>query len=235
MTVPIALLGLLEREPSHGYDLKREYDAYFGRDKPLPFGQVYATLAPARPRRQGDRGRCGAGSRPGSQALRHHRSRRLGAGGVAFRAGDPRAASADRALRQGRPGADVGPACRGVSRRAAGRAPAAHARADRRASAAATWPTRCSPTTASSISRPTCAGSTPPSPGSAPSPRRCRRCLIRRCCRHRDLQLVLRPDPSVARRRRRRSGRREVLAVMGPSGSGKSTLLHCLAGILVPG
>ncbi|HTW18789.1 MAG TPA: PadR family transcriptional regulator, partial [Mycobacteriales bacterium] len=25
-------------------DLKREYDAYFGRGKPLPFGQVYATL-----------------------------------------------------------------------------------------------------------------------------------------------------------------------------------------------
>jgi DNA-binding PadR family transcriptional regulator len=45
MTVPVALLGLLEREPSHGYDLKREYDAYFGRGKPLPFGQVYATLA----------------------------------------------------------------------------------------------------------------------------------------------------------------------------------------------
>lgn len=44
MTVPMALLGLLEREPSHGYDLKRDYDAYFGRGKPLPFGQVYATL-----------------------------------------------------------------------------------------------------------------------------------------------------------------------------------------------
>ena len=27
MTVPLTLLGLLEREPSHGYDLKREYDA----------------------------------------------------------------------------------------------------------------------------------------------------------------------------------------------------------------
>src|ERR1700688_4766873 len=45
MSVPIALLGLLEREPSHGYDLKRDYDAYFGRGKPLLFGQVYATLA----------------------------------------------------------------------------------------------------------------------------------------------------------------------------------------------
>ena len=45
MSVPFTLLGLLEREPSHGYDLKRDYDAYFGRGKPLPFGQVYATLA----------------------------------------------------------------------------------------------------------------------------------------------------------------------------------------------
>lgn len=44
MNVPLALLGLLEREPSHGYDLKRDYDTYFGRGKPLPFGQVYATL-----------------------------------------------------------------------------------------------------------------------------------------------------------------------------------------------
>jgi DNA-binding PadR family transcriptional regulator len=44
MTVPYALLGLLEREPSHGYDLKRDYDSYFGRGKPLPFGQVYSTL-----------------------------------------------------------------------------------------------------------------------------------------------------------------------------------------------
>jgi DNA-binding PadR family transcriptional regulator len=40
----MALLGLLEREPSHGYDLKRDYDTFFGRGKPLPFGQVYATL-----------------------------------------------------------------------------------------------------------------------------------------------------------------------------------------------
>lgn len=44
MTVPFALLGLLEREPSHGYDLKRDYDAYFGRGKPLLIGQVYSTL-----------------------------------------------------------------------------------------------------------------------------------------------------------------------------------------------
>lgn len=45
MSVPLTLLGLVEREPSHGYDLKRDYDAFFGRGKPLPFGQVYSTLA----------------------------------------------------------------------------------------------------------------------------------------------------------------------------------------------
>jgi DNA-binding PadR family transcriptional regulator len=44
MSVSLTLLGLLEREPSHGYDLKRDYDNYFGRGRPLPFGQVYATL-----------------------------------------------------------------------------------------------------------------------------------------------------------------------------------------------
>jgi DNA-binding PadR family transcriptional regulator len=45
MSVPLTLLGLLERHPSHGYDLKRDYDVFFGRGKPLPFGQVYSTLA----------------------------------------------------------------------------------------------------------------------------------------------------------------------------------------------
>jgi DNA-binding PadR family transcriptional regulator len=45
MNVPLTLLGLLEREPCHGYDLKRDYDTYFGRRRPLPFGQVYATLS----------------------------------------------------------------------------------------------------------------------------------------------------------------------------------------------
>lgn len=44
VTVPLTLLGLLERESSHGYELKRDYDTYFGGGKPLPFGQVYATL-----------------------------------------------------------------------------------------------------------------------------------------------------------------------------------------------
>jgi DNA-binding PadR family transcriptional regulator len=45
MSVPLTLLGLLERESSYGYDLKRDYDAYFGWGRSLPFGQVYATLS----------------------------------------------------------------------------------------------------------------------------------------------------------------------------------------------
>jgi DNA-binding PadR family transcriptional regulator len=45
VSVPLTLLGLLERGPSHGYDLKREYDSYFGRGRPLRYSQVYATLS----------------------------------------------------------------------------------------------------------------------------------------------------------------------------------------------
>jgi DNA-binding PadR family transcriptional regulator len=45
MSVSYAILGLLERHPSHGYELKRSYDSYFGRGRPLPYGQVYATLS----------------------------------------------------------------------------------------------------------------------------------------------------------------------------------------------
>ena len=44
MSVPHVLLGLLEPEPSHGYELKREYDSLFGQERPLPFGQAYSTL-----------------------------------------------------------------------------------------------------------------------------------------------------------------------------------------------
>jgi DNA-binding PadR family transcriptional regulator len=44
MTIPFALLGLLERAPSYGYELKQEYDSHLGRGRPLAFGQVYATL-----------------------------------------------------------------------------------------------------------------------------------------------------------------------------------------------
>jgi DNA-binding PadR family transcriptional regulator len=45
VSVSLTFLGLLERQPSYGYDLKRAYDSYFARGKPLSFGQVYTTLA----------------------------------------------------------------------------------------------------------------------------------------------------------------------------------------------
>lgn len=45
MSVPYALLGLLEQSPRHGYELKHEYDVLFAPARPLPFGQVYSTLA----------------------------------------------------------------------------------------------------------------------------------------------------------------------------------------------
>lgn len=45
MTVSRTLLGLLEASPSHGYDLKRSHDQLFRGERPLAYGQVYATLA----------------------------------------------------------------------------------------------------------------------------------------------------------------------------------------------
>lgn len=45
MSASYALLGILGQKPSYGYDLKRDYDFYYGKEKPLPFGQVYATLS----------------------------------------------------------------------------------------------------------------------------------------------------------------------------------------------
>jgi DNA-binding PadR family transcriptional regulator len=45
MSLPRTLLGLLDPQPAHGYDLKRSYDQHFGAEKPLAYGQVYAALA----------------------------------------------------------------------------------------------------------------------------------------------------------------------------------------------
>jgi len=45
MSSSYALLGILDKQPSYGYDLKRIYDRYFGSEKPLAFAQVYSTLA----------------------------------------------------------------------------------------------------------------------------------------------------------------------------------------------
>lgn len=44
MSVGHVLLGLLERAPRHGYELKHVYDGRFGRDRPINFGQIYTTL-----------------------------------------------------------------------------------------------------------------------------------------------------------------------------------------------
>jgi DNA-binding PadR family transcriptional regulator len=38
------VLALLRNGPAHGYDLKRDHDAWFPDSRPLAFGQVYATL-----------------------------------------------------------------------------------------------------------------------------------------------------------------------------------------------
>ena len=45
MSVPHAVLGLLQQGPRHGYDLKRLVDRYFAPDHPVAFAQIYATLA----------------------------------------------------------------------------------------------------------------------------------------------------------------------------------------------
>lgn len=45
MSFQHALLGLMERSPRHGYDLKRAYDQLFADMRPLRFSQIYATLA----------------------------------------------------------------------------------------------------------------------------------------------------------------------------------------------
>jgi DNA-binding PadR family transcriptional regulator len=45
VNVPTTLLGLLEPGPSHGYELKRSYDALFADNgRALSFGQLYGTL-----------------------------------------------------------------------------------------------------------------------------------------------------------------------------------------------
>lgn len=39
------LLAVLRDRPRHGYEIKREHDAWFPDARPLAFGQVYSTLA----------------------------------------------------------------------------------------------------------------------------------------------------------------------------------------------
>ena len=138
MSVPLTLLGLLEREPSHGYDLKRDYDAYFGRGKPLPFGQVYATLG--RLARDGKVvvGEAEPGAGPGPQALRHHRAgRRARSRPGCAEPVEPEPHLQTVLFAKVVLALMLGPVGRAVPRRPARRAPAADARADRAASAPA--------------------------------------------------------------------------------------------------
>src|SRR4051812_5995168 len=45
MQTSYALLGIINKGPTYGYDLKHVYDRLFGQGKPVAFGQVYATLS----------------------------------------------------------------------------------------------------------------------------------------------------------------------------------------------
>jgi DNA-binding PadR family transcriptional regulator len=45
MSASYALLGILGKQSSYGYDLKKDYDFFYGKEKPLAFGQVYSTLS----------------------------------------------------------------------------------------------------------------------------------------------------------------------------------------------
>ena len=102
-------MGLLEREPSHGYDLKRDYDTYFGRGKPLPYGQVYATLARLARDGKAVAGEAEPGGGPDRKRYAITPAGTAEVEDVAGRAVRARAAPADRAVRQGGAGADARP------------------------------------------------------------------------------------------------------------------------------
>jgi DNA-binding PadR family transcriptional regulator len=43
--LPYALLGLLAKQPRHGYDLKNAVEKAFGGQREINFGQIYTTLS----------------------------------------------------------------------------------------------------------------------------------------------------------------------------------------------
>jgi DNA-binding PadR family transcriptional regulator len=45
MSTAEVVLAILRGRPAHGYDVKRDHDAWFPDARPLAYGQVYATLA----------------------------------------------------------------------------------------------------------------------------------------------------------------------------------------------
>ena len=244
MTVPLTLLGLLEREPSHGYDLKRDYDTFFGRAKPLPSGQVYSTLG----RLARDGMVTGGDTEPGAGPDRkRYAITSLGAREVDAWLSEPAEpephlqtvlfAKVVLALMLGKPAEEYLDAQRSAHvrrmreltevKRTGGLMDALladhglfHLEADLR------W----IDVTAARLDRPGGTGA----------------CLMTSP----DQPAATRPSGGLiieARNVSRSFGqtralagasltvpRGEILAVMGPSGSGKSTLLHCLAGIYAP-
>ena len=171
VSVPLTLLGLLEREPSHGYELKRDYDTYFGRGRPLPFGQVYATLG--RLARDGKvliEAEPGAGPERKRYVITETGASEFDAWLTEPIQAEPHLqtvlfAKVVLALMLDRPAHAYLDAQR-----------AAHIQRMRELTelgVAAIWSTRSSPTTASSTWRPTCAGSKPPPRGSTRSRRGC--------------------------------------------------------------
>lgn len=66
MTVPMAMLALLDTGPAHGFVLKRRYDGLLGHERELRYGQVYATLS----RLERDGLAAGIGVEPGAGADR---------------------------------------------------------------------------------------------------------------------------------------------------------------------
>lgn len=45
MTVAYPLLGILNQQPSYGYELKKRYDTIFNKEKGLAIGYLYSTLS----------------------------------------------------------------------------------------------------------------------------------------------------------------------------------------------
>ena len=45
MNAQYVLLSFLADESNYGYELKKKYDSYFGKDKPILPGQIYSSLA----------------------------------------------------------------------------------------------------------------------------------------------------------------------------------------------
>ncbi len=242
MSVPLTLLGLLEREPSHGYDLKREYDTFFGKEKPLPYGQVYATLA-----RLARDGKAVVGeAEPGSGPDRkRYTITETGKGEVEAWLAQPIPAEPHLqtelfvkvvlSLMLGRPAEEYLDAQRSahmrrmheltelkqqrVSRRCAARRPRALPSGGRSALDRSHFRSaRATRSGSGVVNRPV--GGSPVQVGGV-------------IIEARDLVLSFGETPAL-REASLSVERGEIVAVMGPSGSGKSTLLHCLAGILVP-